>query len=476
MSQNISIKKAVSINFISKYSSIFIQLILNSILARILTPHDYGIVTVISVFIAFFTLIADMGIGPAIIQDRGLTERDISSIFKFTFFTSIIIGIIFILFSIPMSWFYNNNVYIPLGGILSISIIFNVLNIVPNSILLKNKMFKIVAIRTVIITLISGIITIILALMGLKYYALVINSVLVSFFTFIINFKTCSIKVYAGFSKDSLVKIKHYSSYQFAFSFVNYFSRNLDNLLIGKILGQAELGFYDKAYKLMLYPVQNLTHVITPVLHPILSDFQHNTEYIYKKYCEILKILSLLGVFVSVFCFFASKEIIYIMFGSQWDESVPTFKILSLIMWIQILLSSIGSIFQSMGATNYLFRAGLISSITNVIAIIVGLTLGKIEYIATLLVISFTVNFFVNYYLLVSVVMKKSFFKFIQNFIPEVFIVFFMSLLLILFSIEIRNILISLIYKALIALLGYIVGLVFTKQISIIKTFLKLKR
>ncbi|MTM62416.1 oligosaccharide flippase family protein, partial [Turicibacter sanguinis] len=87
MGEQISIKKATFINFVSKYSTIFIQLILNSILARLLTPDDYGIVAVVTVFTGFFTLIADMGIGPAIIQNKSLNDRDIISIFNFTVLT-----------------------------------------------------------------------------------------------------------------------------------------------------------------------------------------------------------------------------------------------------------------------------------------------------------------------------------------------------------------------------------------------------
>ena len=231
---NISIKKAALINFIAKYSNILIQLLVNCILARILTPDDYGIVAVITVFISFFTMIADMGIGPAIIQNKELSNRDVSEIFTFTILTGVIISIIFALFSYPLSKIYDNNVYIYLGMILSISILFNILNIVPNSLLLKEKKFKTLGVRTIIINFLCGMITIALALVGAKYYSLVINSLLVGFFTFSINCYGSNLKI--KFSFSSIKKIKQFSSYQFSFNFINYFSRNLDNLLIGKFM------------------------------------------------------------------------------------------------------------------------------------------------------------------------------------------------------------------------------------------------
>lgn len=110
--EEINIKKATIINFFSKYSNIFIQLLLNSILARLLTPDDYGIVAIITVFISFFTVIADMGIGPAIIQHKDLSKKQISDIFIFTVFVGLLVSIGFILFSYPLAMFYDNRVYI----------------------------------------------------------------------------------------------------------------------------------------------------------------------------------------------------------------------------------------------------------------------------------------------------------------------------------------------------------------------------
>ncbi|CUO42784.1 lipopolysaccharide biosynthesis protein [Clostridium disporicum] len=461
---DISIKKAAVINFISRYSNIFVQLIINSILARLLTPDDYGVVAVINVFISFFTIIADMGIGPAIIQNKDLNKKQISDIFIFTIFTGIVIAVGFALFSYPISIFYNNTVYISLGRILAIGIFFNILNIVPNALLLKNKQFKSLGIRTVIITVVGGIITIVIALGGAKYYALVINSILVAVLTFIFNIYYSNMKIYYSFSIDSIKVIKDFSSYQFGFNFINYFSRNTDNLLIGKVLGEVPLGYYDKAYKLMLYPVQNLTHVITPVLHPILSDYQSDRDYIYETYMKIVKILSLVGIFFTVFCFFASNEIILIMFGKQWSNSIIAFKILSLSIWPQMVTSSTGVIFQSLNATKQLFVTGLITTAVNVMLIVTGLCMGKIEYVAMGVVISYILSFLISYFILIKKVFNKSLFKYILSFRNDIIVLLIVALGLAITNIKINNILISVIYKFVVSCIFYIIALFITKE------------
>ena len=471
--EEINIKKATIINFFSKYSNIFIQLLLNSILARLLTPDDYGIVAIITVFISFFTVIADMGIGPAIIQHKDLSKKQISDIFIFTVFVGLLVSIGFILFSYPLAMFYDNRVYIPLGIILSIGIFFNVINMVPNALLLKDKQFKALGIRTVVITIVGGIITIILAIKGAKYYALVVNSVFVGFLTFVFNYWYSKINIYWGFSLESIKKIKEFSSYQFGFNFINYFSRNSDNLLIGKFMGEVALGYYDKAYRLMLYPVQNLTHVITPVLHPILSDYQDDYDKIYNQYVKVAKILSLLGVFILVFCFFSAKEIILIMFGKQWLQSVESFKILSLSIWIQMLMSSTGSIFQSTGQTKLLFRCGIVTTIINVSAIIIGVMFKKIEYVAVLIVIAFSFNFIITFYYLIKKSMNRSLRKFFREFYSSFIIMIIMIIGFIVIPVKLPNIILNILCKLLLGGIMYILGLIITKEYKAISRLIK---
>lgn len=475
---NVSLKKAAFINFIGKYTNIIIQLVYSAILSRILTPKDFGVVAVVTVFTSFFILIANMGIGPAIVQKRDMEEEDINHIFTFTIYIGIIMGILFAIFSIPLSVFYGNKVYLSIGLLLSISLFFNTLNVVPNAILLKKHKFKLVSLRMVIVTIGAAIPTIFLALIGFKYYAIVINSILISFLAFLWNYITTRPKFVFKIEKNRISKIKDFSMYQMGFSFINYFSRNMDNLLIGRFIGEGALGYYDKSYKLMRYPVQNLTHVITPVLHPVLSAHQDDEKYIYSQYIKIVKILSLLGVFITVYSFFASEEIILIMFGEQWVKSILSFKILSISIFFQMTVSSAGSIYQSLDNTKVMFKSGVIFTIITVICIIIGISIGDINAVALLITISLILKFFIDYYFLINECFGYSVIEFYKIFIPDtiIFIILFISMHLA-SSIMIENILLSSIYKFFIAFIVYIILLFITKQNKYLFTLLpKIKK
>ena len=156
----------------------------------------------------------------------------------------------------------------------------------------------------------------------------------------------------------SLKKIMSFSLYQFLFNLINYFSRNLDKLLIGRFIGMSPLGYYEKSYRLMLLPLQNITFVVTPVIQPIFSSFQKNLYDLAEKYKKILHLLAYISFPLSSLLYFTARELILIFFGNQWGKSVGIFQILALTVSMQILTSTAGSIYQSANATKQLFVSG----------------------------------------------------------------------------------------------------------------------
>lgn len=468
------LKSGIVITFIAKYSNIIAQIIINSILARLLPPEEFGVIAIITVFITFFNILGDMGIGPAIIQNKSLEDKDISDIFKFSIIGAAIIAIGFYFFSYFIAFFYSDEIYITLGFLLSFSVFFSICNIVPNALIYKKQNFKLIGVINICVNVGVGIVTIMFALNGWSYYSLVFDSILGNLFVFVFSFIFSEIKIQGGYSYNSVKKIINYSSYQFLFNFINYFTRNLDNILIGKFLGASTLAYYDKAYRLMLYPVQNLTNVITPVLHPVLSEYQNEIEIIYDTYMKVVKILAYIGIFISTYCFFSAKEIIYIMYGTNWDKSIPIFRILSVSIVIQMVLSSIGSIFQATGYVNKLFSTGAISACFTITAIIIGVISDRLEILAIGIVISFIINFIQCFYVLITQVFNRKFSEFLLNIKNILVIGFIMTCgYLVTLRIYIDNVLISATIKLIIGIAAYLFALIITKEYKILISIIR---
>lgn len=403
---------------IAKYSGIVVSLIITAILARMLSPNDFGVVAIATIIIAFFNIFTDMGISPAIIQDKTLTQKELSEIFSFTIWTGAVLAIAFFFCSWPIASFYNNPQLIILCQLLSINLFFAAITIVPNALLYKNKEFKFIAWRTLSIQLASGFLAIIVALSGGGLYALIIGPILSSSLLFIISIKKYPQKVYFTLGLTSINKIFSYSAFQFLFNVINYFSRNLDKLLIGKHMGMDQLGYYEKSYRLMMLPLQNITQVITPVMHPILSEYQNDKRYLGKSYERIIRLLAFIGIPLSSFLFFTAKELTLIFFGNQWINSVPVFQILSLSVGVQIILSSSGSIFQAAGDTKSLFICGLFSSILNVSGIAIGIFyFNSLTAVAWCICITFTINFIQCYIQMYRITLRRNMYSFFRQLI-----------------------------------------------------------
>ena len=462
-----NIGKGIFYTALSRYSRVFISIFIGAVLARLLSPAEFGIVAMVSVFLSFFNLLSNFGIGPAVVQNKDLSDEEISSIFSFSILFGLTLAIIFYLAAPLIASYYNNETIANIARVMSLAILFQSLQVVPSALNRKKLRFKQIGIISVSSYVISGIIAIILAYKGFSYYALVINSIISGLLLFSAYYFLEPIKITFIIHKSAIKKIAKFSTFQFFFSFINYFSRNADNLLIGKYFNMSALGLYDKSYKLMMMPVQNLTHVITPVLHPVLSKHQDDKKVIYNAYSKIVKLLAIIGFPLSVYLYFNATEIITIMYGAKWIESIPVFKLLALTVAIQIVLSSTGSIFQATNRTDLLFYAGLLGAILMLSGIGYGIFIGKnLVSVGYGLIIAFTINFLQALLLLVKYSLGFSYIKFLKIFIYPIVVSFFLAVILFFISLNIQNdnLIFTLLLKTVISIIVFGLFVVISKE------------
>lgn len=173
-------------------------------------------------------------------------------------------------------------------------------------------------------------------------------------------------------------------------------------------------------------------------------------------------------MFIVPFCYVSSYEIIYIMFGENWLPAVPCFQALSLSVWCQLLTSSTGAIFQSTNNTKLMLKSALINTAITVIAILVGISTGKIENMALGVSFAYIINYLITFGILMKYVFKLSFFSFNKvlmfDFIYMIFIL--IAICLITKFIVISNVFLSIIMKGSLVLLFYVVYLLISKNIK----------
>ncbi|OZG65396.1 lipopolysaccharide biosynthesis protein [Bifidobacterium hapali] len=399
--KNISFFKAAFIQFASRYVNVFVQLVLTAILARLLSPEEYGIMAGLTVFTSLFAILADMGFGAGIIQYKQLDKHDFGGLFIFSLILATILSVAFLAAGIPIAWFYREPEYAPLCALAAVSVFFNTVNMVPNGILLRNKRFDVIGIRLVATTIIGGVIAVIMAVNGFGTYSLIWNVNITAIAIFLWNI--ASIRGQISFKQMDMFKpvrlIARYSAYQAGFSIINYFSRNTDHLIIGRFFGSAPLGLYDKAYKLTTYPIQFIPGVLGSVLQPYLSAYQDDKEKLHHYQMLMVKALAITGSWIAGVFILCGREIVLIFYGDQWLACVPLFTILSVSIIFQMVMNVTGGILQSAGRTDLLFRQGLAATTIMLLMLACGSLTGDVTLLTIFVTIAFIgQTFTVAYY------------------------------------------------------------------------------
>lgn len=414
----VGMRGAAALQFASKYANVAVQLVVTAVLARLISPADFGLLSIVTVFTSFFQLFSDMGIGVAIVQYSDLSEGDYGGLFGFSAVLAAALAALFCTASVPVSKFYGDARLVPLCCAASPALVFSTLNMVPNGLMLKGRRFGAIAVRLVASTALSGVVAVLLALTGAECYALIAQTVLSAFIVLVWNLASRPIRGVSLHFMKPLRRVFSYSAYQFGFSFINYFSRNLDNLVIGRVLGTEPLGYYDKAYKLTTYPMSNVSSVVASVIQPYMAESQDDKGKMLACWFKVTKLLSLVGAAVAAVFVAAAPEVVEVFYGPQWAEAAPLFQALSASVYFQMLGNPSGAFFQSLGRTDLMFRQGLVNTALTVSGLVIGCAIRSLQAVAVCVSAAFCVQMVpIAYYLIVRGMGASP--RILAKFLPE---------------------------------------------------------
>lgn len=389
-----------------KYSLYLMQVLSMVVLARVFTPEQFGIFAIVQVFALFFALFSEIGLVPALVNEKSISENMRNAVFGFSLTIGSIVCVLFILAGPAIAWFYENDTYQFLVIPIAVSIIFNACSIVPTAAYVREKKFLHIAKAEIIAELMSLLVVLFLlsfkqlnAVLVLAFKPLTVA--IVKFLFLWLGSRNTEIGIATLSREFSMVKpLFRFSIYQFMSNVMVYFSRNLDNLLVGKYLGPTSLGIYDKAYQLMRYPLMLLTFAMAPAIQPVLKELNQDKVKFAELHNKFITYLAFVAGVVGFVMYFAADLIVWLLLGDQWGEVVGLLKILAVSVPIQIVLSSSGGFFQAANRPDLMFVATAFSFVTNVGAIAFAIAFGDLYILCWSITASFTINFFQCYYLL----------------------------------------------------------------------------
>lgn len=355
---------------------VFAGFVLTVFATRNLAPSDFGILAMSATAATFLGLIKDLGVGQAIIQRTEITKGQIDALFWLSVLASAASALALALSAYPISLFYGDPRLQHLSvAIAGLSLIAG-LPTVPAALLAKESRFKTLAVLDVAATTASVVAGVAAVVILRNYWALYLSTLVLTLVS------TTGIWVCSGYRPgyphlDS--ETRHMAKFGLqvsGFNLVNYFSRNADNILIGKFRGGEELGLYDRAYKLLLFPIIQLHTPIGQVIVPLLSRLRFDKEKYLSAYDDVLSMVMLACQPGIVFAIFLAEPLFRIVLGEHWVGAAPIFSWLGLAGLIQVATATAAWLFLSQGRGQEYFRLGVWTALINVTSFVVGLPWG----------------------------------------------------------------------------------------------------
>jgi len=399
-------KKSVKGGFYSlvgQITSFVIMMGSTVILARILTPEDYGLIAIVSALYIFFLLFNDLGFSVSLIRKETLCYEEVSSLAWF----NVAISIIFTIIMYSSSWFiadlYNDQNLLLLMQVVSLIFIFGSMTPIHQAVLSRQMKFKEIAYINILSMIFSMTVSIIMALLDFGYWALAANMLGIAFFKSFFSFIFLK-----WFPKPSMSFYWIKQHFKFGknitiFNFINYFTRNLDTILIGKYYNPSILGLYNKAYQLLLLPVHQLRGPLYSVGLPALSSLKKNRSGYEKYFLKLVAILTFLSSILVSWMWLNSYEIIMIVLGSQWLTSAILFKTLAVSALIQPVEGLFGLLLISMGLSKKYVYYGFLVFFIMCTSFFIG-----IHYDIETFVVIYVVANYISFFLSAIYVLKDS--------------------------------------------------------------------
>lgn len=348
------------------------------VLARVLSPDDFGAASIAFVVTGFTSLFKDLGIGTAIIREKELDPPLLNSLFWVSAGFGILLCAMLWCSAPVIGAFFHQPRLARMLQVLSAAFLISGLSVVPQALLERKLAFSELARIELAATLLAAIVAVAMAWAGRGVWSLVAQNVCLTVASTAGIIWAANWRPAIAFNGARLKGVAGFGANLVAFNIWNYLSRNIDNLLIGKFLGTADLGVYALAYKVMLYPIQNISGVVGRVLYPRLAMMQGDDGKIRNLYLRINYGIALIAFPLMAGMFIAATPLVQLFFGSKWAALPMLIRILAPVGLIQSVATTVGSLYQIKNRTDLLFYWGVGSSLMILLGFLVGLHWGVI--------------------------------------------------------------------------------------------------
>jgi PST family polysaccharide transporter len=370
--------RGVAISFAAQFTRFGLQFVSSVIMARLLMPEEFGVVAMAYPIIAFMQLFVDLGLTQATVQRREISQAELSFMFWICVAASILVGLLVISTAPLAGAFYHEprveGVLMGLGAISMLGGFYSQ----HTALLNRHMRFLPIGVSEVGGYLIGAIAGIVAAHAGCSYWSVVISQGVTTGASMVFTWafsrwipsrpgRVTSAKSLLGFGGNIT-----------AYNIINYFARNLDNILIGRYLGEYPLGLYDRAYRLLILPLGQVTAPLSRVATPLLARTLHESAEYRHGYARMLETSLLLTYPTVIFAGINRLNLIRTILSEKWIGSAEIFGVLAIGALFAPISNSTGWLLTTQNRTREMRNYGAFSSLAFVLSFVVGLRGGAL--------------------------------------------------------------------------------------------------
>lgn len=353
-----------------------ISFVVSVILARLLSPEEYGLIGILLIFIAIFNAVVDSGFTSALIRKPDVSDSDYSTVFITNFILSFVMAGVLFGCAHPISVFFENEELIPLTRVMSCVVIINALCLVQRVRLTKILDFKTQTKVSIISTIISGIVGIYMAYNGYGVWALVGQHISQQLITTLLFWIYSRWMPRMQFDKNSFWSMWSFGWKLLVSKLIDTTWQEAYQVVIGKVYAAQALGLYTRAKQFCDLFSSNLTMVVQKVSYPVLSSIQDDDQRLKSAYKRVIRVTMLITITLMLGMAATAKSMILFLIGDQWTPCVPMLQIICTYALFYPLHAINLNMLQVKGRSDLFLKLEVIKKIIAIIPLLFGIFIG----------------------------------------------------------------------------------------------------
>lgn len=414
-----SVLKSFLWKLLEKCSVQGVSFIVTIVLARILSPEEYGIVAIVTIFLHFSNILIEGGFSTALIQKKGYDNKDFSTILYFSLFVALFIYIILFASSGAISSFFNEPQLGPVIKVLGTTVFFCAINSIQKAYVSKKMLFKKMFICSLIAALISGGIAIYLASKGWGVWALVFYSIISQILITVLMWFMVKWRPILTFSTTSFKTLFNFGWKIMTTHVIISIFTNIRSIIISKFYNASMLAFFDKGKQLPALAMENINSSIQTILFPVFSESQDDRNRVKQMIRRSIKTNCLFVFPIMIALVTMAEDLVVTIFTEKWVMMVPYVQIFAIsYLLMPMQLANIEAI-KSLGYSNITLKLEIVKKVIEVIILVFSSLIGVMAIAWGVVIYNF-ICLFINLYPNTKL-LKYSFKEQVQDFMPQLF-------------------------------------------------------